>query len=55
MLQLAVVVPEIVFVESATFAVKLYVPAVAGAPRIAPVEGFRVTPGGSEPLAIEKV
>ena len=33
----------------------MYVPAVVGVPVIAPVEGFSVSPGGSEPLTMEKV
>jgi hypothetical protein len=41
--------------ESTTWDVKLYVPAVVGVPVIAPVEVFRVKPGGSEPLMIENV
>jgi hypothetical protein len=42
-------------VESAAWAVKLNVPAVLGVPVIAPVTGFRVRPGGSEPAMIENV
>ena len=53
--QLAVVVPAAVAVESTTFAVKLNVPKVVGVPVIAPVVGFKVNPGGSDPLVIENV
>jgi hypothetical protein len=41
--------------ESATWAAKLYVPAVVGVPVMAPVEALSVKPGGNEPLVIEKV
>jgi hypothetical protein len=53
--QLLVVVPAAVPRESTTWAVKLNVPAVVGVPVIAPVDGFSVNPGGSEPLVIENV
>jgi hypothetical protein len=33
----------------------LYVPPVVGVPVIAPVDGFSVKPGGSEPLINENV
>ena len=52
-LQLAVVVPAAVPVESTTLAVKLNVPKAVGVPVIAPVVGFKVKPGGSEPWAKE--
>jgi hypothetical protein len=48
-------VPAAVPRESTTWAVKLKVPAVVGVPVIAPVELFKVKPGGSEPLVIENV
>src|SRR4051812_16664385 len=38
--------------ESVTREVKLYVPGVVGVPVMAPVSGFRVRPGGSEPCTI---
>jgi hypothetical protein len=41
--------------ESWTIAVKLKVPDWVGVPVIAPVLGFSVSPGGSEPLLMEKV
>jgi hypothetical protein len=49
MLQLAVVVLPC---ESTTWAVKLYVPVVVGAPVTAPVEVLSVKPEGSKPLMI---
>jgi hypothetical protein len=52
MLQLVVAVLPC---ESATWAVKLYVPSVVGVPVIAPVEVLSVKPGGSAPLMIENV
>ena len=55
MLQFAVFVPAAVPVESTTWAVKLNVPGVVGVPVIAPVDGFRIKPPGSEPLTIENV
>ena len=43
-------------VESTTWEVKLYVPAVVGVPVIAPVElDSASSPGGSEPLMMENV
>ena len=42
-------------VESTTFAVKLYAPAVVGVPVMAPVLVFNVRPAGRLPLLIEKV
>ena len=53
--QLAVVVPAAVPVESTTFAVKLNVPAVVGVPVMAPVLAFNVRPAGRLPLLIENV
>jgi hypothetical protein len=53
--QLAVVVPAAVPVESTTFAVKVNVPYAVGVPVMAPVEVFKVNPVGSEPLVIENV
>ena len=41
--------------ESTTWAVKLNAPAVVGVPVIAPVMGFRFSPGGNEPAVIENV
>jgi hypothetical protein len=55
MLQLVDVVPAAVPLESTTWAVKVNVPAVLGVPVMAPVDGFRVRPAGSEPLVIENV
>ena len=52
MLQLAVAVLPC---ESTTLAEKLYVPAVLGAPVIAPVDEFSARPGGNVPLVMEKV
>jgi len=52
MVQLAVAA---VPVESTTFAVKLYVPAVVGVPVMAPVLAFKAKPAGRLPLAIENV
>jgi hypothetical protein len=40
------------FVESVTFAVKLYAPAVVGVPEITPLPASN-TPGGSDPLGID--
>ena len=42
-------------VESTTFAVKLYVPAVVGVPVMAPVVAFNVRPAGRLPAEIENV
>ena len=53
MVQLAVVVPAAVPVESTTFAVKLNVPAVVGVPVMAPVLAFKAKPAGRLPLLIE--
>jgi hypothetical protein len=47
MLQLAVAVPA---AESAATAVKVSGPPVVGVPKTAPVEVFRVKPGGSAPV-----
>jgi len=54
-LQLVVVVPDALPVESTTCAVKLNVPAVVGVPVMAPVELFSVKPAGSDPLVMENV
>jgi len=53
MVQLVVVVPAAVPVESTTLAVKLNVPAVVGVPVMAPVDAFNVRPAGRLPLLIE--
>ena len=47
----AVLVPS----ESTTVAVNGKVPAVVGTPAMAPVEGVRDSPGGSEPELMENV
>ena len=54
-MQLAVVVPAALPVESTTFAVKLKVPGVVGVPVIAPVLALKVRPAGRLPLLIENV
>jgi hypothetical protein len=41
-------------IESVTFAVKSYAPAVVGVPEIAPPPA-RVNPGGSDPLSTDHV
>jgi hypothetical protein len=51
MLQLVVVAEAPL--ESVTFKVKVYVPALVGAPVIAPVLVFKVKPGGRAPDATE--
>jgi hypothetical protein len=53
--QLELVVDAWPLVESVTVTVKLNVPAVVGVPVTAPVEGFNVRPGGSEPVVIANV
>ena len=55
MVQLVVVVPAAVPLESTTFAVKLNVPGVVGVPVMAPVVAFNVRPAGRLPEEIEKV
>jgi hypothetical protein len=55
MVQLVVVVPADVPLESTTCAVKVNGPAVVGVPVMAPVELFRIKPGGRDPPAIENV
>src|ERR1700690_151313 len=55
MLQFDVVVPAALPVESTTWAVKLYVPAVVGVPVMAPVDALSVKPGGRVPVMIENV
>jgi hypothetical protein len=42
-------------VESVTVKVKLNVPAVVGVPEMVPVELSMVSPGGSDPLAIDQL
>lgn len=47
--------PALTPCASVTTATKLKAPAVVGVPVIAPVEVFRVRPGGREPLPILNV
>jgi hypothetical protein len=47
--------PAGVPVESATCTVNGYDPAVVGVPVTAPVDGFNVNPGGSDPAVMENV
>ena len=44
-----------VVIPSATWAVKLDVPAVVGVPTITPVAALSDSPAGSEPAAIDQV
>jgi hypothetical protein len=55
MVQLAVLVPAEVPVESTTCAVKPNVPLPVGVPVMAPVDEFSDRPGGRVPLIMEKV
>jgi hypothetical protein len=54
-LQLSVVVPEAVLVESTTLVVRVNAPPLVGDPVIAPEPAFRVKPLGSDPEMIENV
>jgi hypothetical protein len=51
--QLPVAVPAGVPVESTAWAVKVKSPAAVGAPFMAPVEPFKVNPGGNDPAVKE--
>ncbi|MFZ0226274.1 MAG: hypothetical protein WAL41_04850 [Mycobacterium sp.] len=53
--QVVVAVPAFEPVESTTWAVKEYEPKLVGVPVMAPVDGFNMSPGGSEPLMMENV
>jgi hypothetical protein len=53
--QLPVALPAGVPVESTAWAVKVKFPAAVGAPPMAPVEPFKVNPGGNDPAVKENV
>jgi len=55
MLRLAVAVTAVGLVESATLTVKFEVPLAVGAPEMAPVLVFRVSPAGRLPTLIDQV
>ena len=55
MLNVCVAVCAVGVVESVTFAVKPKVPEAVGVPEIAPVDAFKLKPGGREEAVIDQV